>query len=276
MHLPESPSTLSPLVEVWEKISFSILASTVFYFINQHIPKVEKKVSCFHFEVNNVTNITDQIKELLDRTHDYADISRKDGDYPESVYANLCSVNGTSPPRKINEYSRDFANWNEFLKYKTETISNIVGKLIPLHDVVERKTLENLFKVEQLCYQINERREETDMEHEFVRFTRMFTDLMYCMMDLYNGLETKYKHTKRINVYRDKVQEIKNPFPYAYDYKMKYDGAEPPKLEFNALFLLRLRNFTISIVVGFITLKALLPEISRTISIIELRLQPVL
>ncbi len=229
--------------DVWEKICYSIVASTVFYFINQHVPKLEKKVSCYYFEVNNVKYLISEIKDLLDRPAG-DNINPKTGTYPESIYAML-DLDQDEPPLKINESQREFPNWNEYITHKTKNLSSLIYKMLPLHEALERSTLEYLFKIEDVCYRMNRLVEDDSLY--FQRFTIPFTDLMYCMVGLSDVIDKKYKHTKAINDYRDKKQDLKYPFPQAFDYKLKYRGGTRPKLDFNETFLVRLRNLIILI-----------------------------
>ena len=232
-------SLFHTIKDIWEKICYSIVASTVFYFINQHIPKVEKRVSVYHFETNTVKKLIMEIKELLERP-DGDKIDAKRGTNPEAIYASL-DHSATNQPPKTEEDDYDYTNWAEYLEYKSDLMSDLVQLMLPLHDALERTTLEYLFKVEDGCYRIKKRLEENS---NFLQVhTHTFTDLMYCMVGLSELVEKKYKHTKAIIEYRDKVQELKDPFPYAFDYKLKYRGEEAPVLKINEGFILNFLNF---------------------------------
>jgi hypothetical protein len=186
--------------------------------------------------------IISEIKDLLDRISVGSDINPKEGISPESVYESLCSVIPSQPPRKLSEGEPVFKNWKDLLDYKTKLVSGLVYKMLPLHDALERSTLEYLFKVEDKCFALN---------HDFrnvvygERYSHVFTELMYCMVGLANGLDDKYKHTRAINSYRSRVELLKNPFPHAYDYKYKYDEPEP--LTYNTNFLLQVTIFVIMV-----------------------------
>jgi hypothetical protein len=227
--------------DIWEKICYSIVASTVFYFINQHIPKIEKKVSCYHFEVNTMSIVMWEIKDLLDRLCEGYTITLDKGTSPETIYEATKSVKRNKPP--ITPVGKPaFLNWDEYLKSTTSFMRAQVNKTLPLHDALDRSALEQLFKVEYICFRIDEYLEEEP--NSLGDLFNIFTDLMYCMVALNSALDERYKYAKAINDYRDKVARQKQPFRYAFEYKLR--DPELDLLEYNNQFLMRLKNVTIS------------------------------
>jgi hypothetical protein len=212
------------------KVCYSIVASTIFFYFNQHLPKMDKKISSYYFEVSNINRIVAELKDILVRITEVG----KDGVDPEQLYSDCCSLYPEKPPLALDSDDRTFISWVAFLEYKSYILKGIVRDLLPLHESINPLILECLLGIENVCNEIKEVKQNPAEPDPLYIYLDSFRLLNRYMVELKKYSITKYADVASINNYRNLVNEVKLIFPAAYAYKTRR-----PDVTFNRGFLKR-------------------------------------
>ena len=171
---PAANHTVISITEIWLKICYSILAATIFYFLNQHLPKEEKKLKYYRYINNKVISLDDSIKMIISKLNiksenHYRGISKE-------ILNDACSrINPLSQVVSPTESTSPFENWYEYLNYKAISIKKDIKDLILLNDIVETGLVEKLLIIEDSL---------KNLFLDRVRFTN--TDLTFWASPIFN------------------------------------------------------------------------------------------
>ena len=133
------------------KLCYSFCAATIFYFFNQHLPKEERKVKAYRFINNKVSELYHETSLLLrnlniDTRDKLKEISI------ETVTLACLNINPQNPLLSKDESVTRFADWFEYLNYKSKRIKEIIRDLILLNESIDSELMEQLLTIEDIAY----------------------------------------------------------------------------------------------------------------------------
>ncbi|MCD0474731.1 hypothetical protein LPB87_10050 [Flavobacterium sp. EDS] len=122
--------------DIYLKICYSIVATSIFFLINQHIPKENRNVKTNKFIHNKLVTVFNELSWLSERL----DIDKKNLDITEEMVKLACEkINPNSP---VVEFQINiFSNWREYLIYKTNKINRLLSDVMTLNSSIETELL---------------------------------------------------------------------------------------------------------------------------------------
>ena len=141
---PAKNDTIFHIGDIYVKICFSIVAATIFYFLNQHLPREDKKVKSAMFFNNKVKIMASEIEKILKTLgcshYKIEEITRKT--ITEKSRA-------TDPKNQIKSAGGKVLheNWKEYLDIQLASIKSLNSKLLSLYDLLDNKMLENVLSI---------------------------------------------------------------------------------------------------------------------------------
>jgi len=131
--------------DIYLRICYSIVASSFFFFLNQHLPKEEKKSKFYPFISNKVYSIEKEIDYLIKKLN-----LPNDNVTPESIKEACSKINPSTEVNSNDESSLPFKNWFEYLNYKTLKIKGTIYDLLLLNEALDVELMEHLLRIENL------------------------------------------------------------------------------------------------------------------------------
>ena len=141
--LPATNETIFKLGDIYLKFCYSFTASVIFYYINQHFPKQEKKVKTHQFVHNKIVAITMDIADIqgsLDVRYS------SDPNTLSQRFNAACSRTFIRDP--VTDTLLHYPNWEVYLKVKTEKINSNITSLMIVSDVIEGDVLLNILRIQ--------------------------------------------------------------------------------------------------------------------------------
>jgi len=135
-------NTFYYLGEIWIKICFSIVAATFFYFINQHLPKEDRKVKSIRYIKNKLVMLNVETKHLLESIGTEETLVSKVT--PKMIIDCCKHIPPKSKVRNINEQVIEFENWQLYLQYKIDRLRSMYDDILILHDLLDSKLFEKV------------------------------------------------------------------------------------------------------------------------------------
>ena len=135
-----SPSNFFYVIgDIYLKVCYSIIPTTVFFIMNQHIPKETRNVKTNRYITNKLVIVGNELYRLL-KSLGMTDKLEID---PEEQILILCKkINPSTPVAESN--SLVFSNWLEYLKFKTAKINRLLNDVLILNPTIETKILEHI------------------------------------------------------------------------------------------------------------------------------------
>lgn len=148
-----SPSQLFfRMGEIYLMICYSIVAATIFFFINQHLPIEDKKLKYFRYINNKVMSIDYEIRYVLENLTIPESIYKSE-DISYEIIKDACKKkNPKSCVFNTMESSEPFADWYEYFNYKVIRIKNLINDLILLNESIDPDLMEKLLVIENILY----------------------------------------------------------------------------------------------------------------------------
>lgn len=150
-NFPAPSQTFFSLGEIYLKICYSILAASIFFFINQHLPKEEKKLKYYRFINNKTLSINREIEFILESLK----IPRANGggynNINEELIKDACSIiNPMTPVFNIQESVSPFNDWYDYFNYKTLKIKELIRDLLLIDESLDTDLVEKLLIIEDV------------------------------------------------------------------------------------------------------------------------------
>jgi hypothetical protein len=142
--------------DIYLKVCYSIFASSVFYYINQHLPKDEKRVKTFSFVRDKVKRIQREVDLIV--TALGMDIhgprlessSNVRNEIPLKDFLTACQR--IHPKSSINTFEaiEVYPNWYVYSISKGKKINGLIKDLVVLNESLDSDLLENLLRIEEI------------------------------------------------------------------------------------------------------------------------------
>jgi hypothetical protein len=131
------------LGDIYIKICFSIVAATIFYFLNQHLPREDKKVKSSVFFNNKIkimeSEITSLIRSMGCEPYDIENITRE-------IIIKKCQL--IKPTTEVIIGSKKtYPNWKVYLDEKLEKIKWLNNELLNVYDLLDNSMLESTLSI---------------------------------------------------------------------------------------------------------------------------------
>ena len=145
---PAINHTFYSLGDIWLKLCYSLCAATIFYFINQHLPKQKRKLKLIPFLSAKLVGIHFEVVFLIQT------LSK---DFVDQEFSKLTREWVKEACLKINpeltviskESSTPFSNWFEYFNYKAKRIKTLINDLLPLEDIIEPQLMAIIYLIDQ-------------------------------------------------------------------------------------------------------------------------------
>ena len=184
-------------------VCYSIIAASIFFFVNQHLPKEKKIVKTSRYITNRMMHFHYEIQSLqsilkLKIRFKLEDLSGK--------IESCCSQINPNEKIKDTSYSnQSFKNWYDYLEFKTAKFIKYLDDILPFYEGMNNDLLESLLNLKDSVRLIQYKLEENP---------RNFKDLSYLSKEFENLFENHLKSNKIIRVnykhYWDESNEILN------------------------------------------------------------------
>lgn len=128
--------------EIYLKICYSIVATSIFFLINLHIPKENRNVKTNRYISNKLVSVSNELYRLLESLH----IDKQNLEITEEMIKLACAK--INPESQVVELRiLTFSNWQEYLKYKTDRIKNKLTDVIILNSTIETELLGHILNM---------------------------------------------------------------------------------------------------------------------------------
>lgn len=132
------------LGDIYLKICFSIVAATIFYFLNQHLPREDKKIKSSTYFNNRLKIMASDIEIILRNAGcEPYKIENITGEIIVKSFRNINPTNSIKPIGTKKEYK----NWKEFLDEKLSKIKLMNDELLTIYDLLDNSMLENILTI---------------------------------------------------------------------------------------------------------------------------------
>ena len=130
-----SPTNLFYVIgDIYLKVCYSIIPTTVFFFINQHFPKETRNVKTNRYITNKLVSVSNELSWLVES------LGIKDNDLSEEQILRVCEkINPASSVVELRTLK--FPNWREYLKFKTAKINRLLYDVLVLNPTIETEIL---------------------------------------------------------------------------------------------------------------------------------------
>lgn len=182
-------------------VCYSIIAASIFFFVNQHLPKEKKIVKTSRYLTNRMMHFHYEIQFLqsilkLKIRFKLEDLS--------SEIESCCSQINPNEKIKDNSYSnQSFKNWYDYLEFKTAKFIKYLDDILPFYEGMNDDLLESLLNLKDSVRSIQNKLEENP---------RNFKDLTFLSTEFENLFENHLKSNRIIRVnykqYWDESNEI--------------------------------------------------------------------
>lgn len=184
-------------------VCYSILAASIFFYVNQHLPKEEKIVKTtkyitmrmlyFHYEIQS-------LKRILN-----LHIRFKAEDLSNEINIKCSQINPNEKLINNNDSEKVFNNWYEYLEYKTSKLIKYLDDVLPFYEGMNDDLLESLLNLKDSVRLIQYKLED---------IPRNLKDLTFLSVEFENLFENHMKSDKIIRVnykqYLDESDDIQN------------------------------------------------------------------
>lgn len=199
----EAPSqTFYRFGNIMLKLSYSIVASSIFLFINQQIPKEQKKLKTFIYLQYKVAMLTYELQGIA--TVLELKNGGNNGNDPEITNdAILSAMKKLDPDAPLTSTLYVYKNWSSFILDLKDRATSTIDALLPLHDIIDADLLENLYHIQNQFYtwSLIQNTNPNDLESSHHHIYAIFK-LAETSMKLLN---TKYKDTLDQSIARNRV-----------------------------------------------------------------------
>lgn len=133
----DSPSLLIYFMgDMYLRVCYSIVAASIFFLINQHIPKENRNVKTNRYITNKLVRASNELVKLAKNLG----LETNTLDFSEEMVSKACEkINPALPV--MESHSIKFPNWLEYLKYKTDKINRLLNDVIILNSTIETELL---------------------------------------------------------------------------------------------------------------------------------------
>lgn len=138
----------SPLILIYSKLSYSILAAIILYYFNVHWPNEEKKVKTFLYVSNKVSEIHIESRWMLDLLKiEDKPLQNKTYEQISSEVQRACNlIDENKQFRDVNGIPHE--NWYSFLRQKGALINELINELLVFEGLLNSEVLECLIFIE--------------------------------------------------------------------------------------------------------------------------------
>jgi hypothetical protein len=184
-------------------VCYSTLAASIFFYVNQHIPKEKKIVKTTKYVTTRMLHIHYEIQSLqrilnLSIRFKYEDLSKEINFRCSEINPNLSIKNN-------NDSEQVFNNWYEYLEYKTTKFIKYVDDILPFNEGMNDDLLESLLNLKDSVRLIQYKLEENPKNQK---------NLTFLSNEFENLFENHLKSNKIIRVnykqYLDESDELQN------------------------------------------------------------------
>lgn len=211
----ESPFRLFyTLGNIFISICYSLLASTVFYFINQHIPKEEKIVKASQYITKRMMKINREIHQLqrtlaLNIRFQSEDLARE---------INFCceKINPNTDVNNNEEYFQIFNNWYEYLDITMLKFIIYLDDIIPHNEGMNIDLYASLLNLKDSVREIQYKLMESFRNEENLTFLSIeFQNLLENHLQSHKLIRGKYylyykESTENQDIENEKREQEKN------------------------------------------------------------------
>jgi len=151
-NIPSPSETFYKIGDIYLKFCYSLAASSIFYFINQHLPKEEKKEKSIKFIISKLTFVRQELNQVL-LNLDLPKTDIKSFNFDEKDVRNAWAK--IDPTKQVYDYmdsSAPFNNWFEYLNYKESKIKSLLEDLATANDSLNSSLYESILAVKLLVF----------------------------------------------------------------------------------------------------------------------------
>lgn len=133
----DSPSPLIYFMgDMYLRVCYSIVAASIFFLINQHIPKENRNVKTNRYINNKLVKASNELVNLAKNLG----LETNTLDFSEEMVSKACKKINPALPVMESDLIK-FPNWLEYLKYKTDKINRLLNDVIILNSTIETELL---------------------------------------------------------------------------------------------------------------------------------------
>lgn len=190
----DSPSVeFYKIGEIYLRVCYSVIATIIFFVINQHLPKENRNANTHRYISNKFGNISSEISWLLETIglEKNLDISK------EELTKALAGRNENLP---VEEFGMLFPNYISYLRYKIERIKSLLNEILILNSSIESDLLERLTYMHDALDRFHIFNEKSTIKYgpDLSFFSH---PLNYLMTEINQA--SKIMYSERYNKYRD-------------------------------------------------------------------------
>ncbi|TRX22326.1 hypothetical protein FNW25_15055 [Flavobacterium franklandianum] len=186
----ESPTKLIFTIgNIFLTICYSILASSVFFFINQHLPKEDKIIKANRYVTNRMIHIHYEIQYLQHNLK--LKIRFKLEDLKNEIYNCCKEINPNTEIHNIDEFIHSFDNWYNYLEFKMNKLIGLLDDILPFYEGMNSDLFETLLNLKDSIRQI-----QYDLENS----PRNSNNLTFFSTHIENLIESQLKANKIIRI----------------------------------------------------------------------------
>lgn len=160
-NIPSPSETFFRAGEIYLRLCYSITASVIFFFINQHLPKEEKRVRLAGFLRVSSGRLTQEVQEILWEAlklrhplpHIVDNVSYKD------KIAIACKNTKADKPVISTFGDLEFKDWKTYMEYKIRRIDDLIESFLIFEDLIDKNILLEI---------LNTKRSMAYLTHPFV------------------------------------------------------------------------------------------------------------
>ncbi|OOV28606.1 hypothetical protein BXU11_01250 [Flavobacterium sp. LM5] len=122
--------------DIYLKICYSIVATSIFFLINQHLPKEDRNLKTNKYIRSKLVYVNNELVWLSEMLN----INNRDLNLTEEIINEACK--NINPASQVTESRiNSFVNWREYLKYKTDKIKLLLTEVMILNSTIETELL---------------------------------------------------------------------------------------------------------------------------------------
>jgi hypothetical protein len=148
---PSINDTLYKTGDIYLKICYSIAAATIFYFINQHLPREDRKSKAYLFINNRLASIDHELQDMLHALKVETGSNTRKVTL-DAIFDACKKINPMDPHYGHYETSVPFNNWYEYFTYKTIKIKNNIHDLLLINEALDVDLMGRLLILDDLVY----------------------------------------------------------------------------------------------------------------------------
>jgi hypothetical protein len=195
-NFPAPNQTIYRMGDVLVKLCFSIVASTIFFFINQQIPKEYKKIKSYVFVHNCIGRVANEISTLFNRLGVIAG-------HKVTLEILRDKLNKIDPTTKVViSHEIVYEDWRTYFLHIKQISNQTINDLLPFHEHIDTDILQYMLTLNEILASFEKCDRRIYQQKEWFFLAEYFMQIYDLNILCSNLANRKFKDTHQQYMYR--------------------------------------------------------------------------